>query len=64
MQLRFEGDRSPFTDTMPTQSGEYISAVVKSDAEYGRYRYKVWAHFPANPGTDYQMEDPDIEIVQ
>ncbi|HUE86227.1 MAG TPA: hypothetical protein VMO26_09130 [Vicinamibacterales bacterium] len=24
---------------------------------------KVWAYFPGNPDNDYELEDPELEIV-
>ena len=65
VELRFEGDDSPFLTSKPKDRTEIKRRVVpwarvkKSDS-YRPYRYKVWA---VNGGTNYEMEDPELEIV-
>jgi hypothetical protein len=64
VELRFEGDDSPFYVKKPKHKTEIKRHVkfwarIKSSADYVPYRYKVWA---VN-GTEYVMEDPELEIV-
>jgi hypothetical protein len=63
VQLRFESLPSPVQPDRPTQVGNIVLAWVLPDAERRVHRYKVWAHFPSNPDNDYELEDPDLEIV-
>jgi hypothetical protein len=66
VELRFENDDSPFIlNRRPRHKTEIKARVspfarVKKDESYVPYRYKVWA---VGGGTDYVMEDPDLEIV-
>jgi hypothetical protein len=64
VELRFEGDDSPFYVKKPKHKTEIKRRVkfwarVKTSADYVPYKYKVWA---VN-GTEYEMEDPELEIV-
>jgi hypothetical protein len=64
VELRFEGDDSPFYVNKPKHKAEIKRKVkfwarVKTAAGYVPYRYKIWA---VN-GTEYVMQDPELEIV-
>ena len=63
VQLRFETLPNPVQPERPTQTGNIVLARVRDDADRRVHRYKVWAHFPSNPDNDYELEDPDLEIV-
>lgn len=62
VQLRF-ATTSPMNVGSPTETNGWISGIVRDNADILNYPYKVWAHFPQNPGQDYPLEDPDLEIV-
>jgi hypothetical protein len=64
VQLRFENLPGPVQPATPTQVGNIVLAWVLPDADGSRvHPYKVWAHFPSSPDNDYELEDPDLEIV-
>jgi hypothetical protein len=64
VQIRFTVEPGPALPIRPTQNGSaaVVNAWTTSDAASGTHRYKVWADFP-DDANDYEMEDPDLEIV-
>jgi hypothetical protein len=61
VELRFDGTVFWFTNRGKGRAE--IKKLVQPFARVGRppYVYKVWA---VGGGTDYEMEDPELEIIQ
>lgn len=60
IELRFDHDDSPLSHKRPKHAGK-IREKAKPKAKPGVYKYEVW--YIGADGTDYVMEDPEIEIA-
>jgi hypothetical protein len=60
IELRFDRDNSPLSHKRPKNTGK-IQDKAKRRVKAGVYKYEVW--YVGADGTDYPMEDPEIEIV-
>ena len=59
IELRFDRDESPLSQKRPKNKHK-IHESVRPQVKAGLYKYEVW-HVGAD-GTDYMMEDPELEI--
>jgi len=60
VELRFEDGTGPLLEPRPSGKSVILDLVIKGQPAV--YEYKVW--FVGKDGTEYEMEDPKIEIVQ
>lgn len=60
VELRFVGEKGPLLESRPRGKRLIVDMVVNGEPRV--YDYKIW--FVGKDGTEYEMEDPKIEIAE